>query len=211
MDAPLTTILCHTLDQYVGQTLTADVAARVGASILRQVYSGPVDISSVTPYRVGGYVLAPVRGREVLDDLKHLHRRHWDETEVHRHNLQMNPDYARGLELEQQGRYLLLAAIHMDSGEMVGNYGLYLTRSMHTQKLMATEDTLYILPEHRKGRLGVAMIRYAESVLRQLGVEELNVSVKLVNNVGPMIERMGYTPVATQYTKILTEDADVQP
>lgn len=209
MDAPLTSILVHTLDQYVGQTLTADLAARLGASILRQVYPGPVDVSGIEPLRVGGYVLAPVRLRGVMEDLTVLHRRHWDETEVHRHELQMNPDYDRLLTLEAQGRYLVVAAIHMDTGQLVGNCGLYLAKSVHTQKPIATEDTLYVLPEHRKGRLGVALIRYAERALRHLGVEELSVSVKLVNDVGPMLERMGYKPVATQLTKILREEDNV--
>lgn len=209
MDAPLTTILVHTLDQFVGQTLTPDLAARLGASILRQVYPGPVDISGIEPLRVGGYVLAPTRLRPVLDDLKALHASHWEETETHRHTQTLNPDYARGLELEMQGRYLLLAAVHMDTQELVGNYGIYLSKSMHTQQLIATEDTLYIAKAHRKGRLGVAMIRYAESVLRQLGVQELTVKVKKVNHVGPMIERMGYPVVATEHTKILTEEAHV--
>lgn len=210
MDAPLTTILVNTLDGFIGQTLTPDVAARLAASVLRQVYPGPVDTSGIEPARVGRYVLAPVRLHSVLPDLKVLHQRHWDETETHRNQIErLNPDYERGLELERQGRFLLIGAIDMDTNQLVGNFGLYLGRSMHTQERIATEDTLYLLPEHRNGRLGIALIRYAETALRHLGVTELTVDVKLVNNVGPMIERMGYQAVGTRYVKNLRETADV--
>lgn len=210
MDAPLTAILAHTLDQFIGQTLTPDVAARLGASILRQVYPGPVDVSGIEPLRVGRYVLAPMRVHEVLDDLKALHRSHWEETETHRNQAQtLNPDYNRGLDLERQGRFLLIGAIDMDTGQLVGNFGLYLGRSMHTQQRIATEDTLFLLKDHRRGRLGIALIKYAEDALRHLGVVELTVDVKLVNDVGPMIERMGYVPVGTKYVKQLMEEADV--
>jgi GNAT superfamily N-acetyltransferase len=213
MNVPLTSILCHTLDRYVGETLTPEVAASLVTSVLRQVYPGAVDISGIEPLRAGGYVIAPVRAREVLEDLKELHKRHWEETEGYRHGLTLNPDYARGLEVEEQGRLLLLGVIHMDTQQLVGNYGFYLSRSMHTQKLMATEDTLYILPEHRRGRLAVQLIRYAESALRHLGVEEVNVTVKKVNQVAQMMERLGYKPVATQLSKVLSdekENANVQ-
>lgn len=210
MDAPLTTILIHTLDQFVGQTLTPDVAARLGASILRQVYPGPVDVSGIEPVRVGRYVLAPVRFHDVIEDLKVLHRRHWDETETHRNQVkELNPDYERFLEVERQGRLLVIGAIDMDTGQLVGNVTLYLAKSMHTQERIATEDTLFLLPEHRRGRLGVSLIEYAETAMRHLGVTELTVDVKLVNDVGPMLERLGYQPVGTRYVKNLKEEANV--
>jgi GNAT superfamily N-acetyltransferase len=206
MDAPLTAILANVLQSHVGEQLTEDLAARIGASVLRHVYPGPVDISGISPVRVGSYVLGPMRAREVLPELQALHAQHWTETEGYRHELPFNPDYRRGLELEAQGRYLLLCALHEETKELVGNYGLYLGRSMHTQTLMATEDTLYIAPAHRKGRLGVAMIRYAEGALTQLGVRELNVDVKLTNDVGEMIQRLGYKPVGRKFTKVLGVD-----
>lgn len=209
MDLPITPILCEEFAPYVGVALTPEVLSRIVARVTMRCYPGPVDISAIAPKQVGSYTLSCERLIDTLPQLRALHEEHWQETEGHRHSIRMNPDYPRGLDLELQGRYFLIVARHA-SGAVVGNYGLYLARSMHTSELIATEDTLFISSAHRKGRLGISMIRYAETALAQLGATELNVSVKLVNSVGPMIERMGYMPVGTQYTKILKEVAHVR-
>lgn len=189
----------------MGQTLTPEVLSQVVAAVSVRCYPGPVDFSTVAHKQVGSYTLYCARLADNLDQLRALHAAHWAETEVHRHGTAMNPDYQRVLDLEQQGRYFLIIARH-SSGDLVANYGLFLGKSTHTQALTASEDTLFVAREHRRGRLGVALIRYAEDALALLGAEELNVSVKAVNNVGPMIERMGYLPVGTQYTKLLKKE-----
>lgn len=207
MDAPITQVLCRALERYLDQPLTAEVASQVVAQVVTQCYPGPVDTSGIAPEQVGSYVVQCVPATQVLKELRFMHAQHWAETESHRHGLTMNPDYDRVLDLERQGRYLLIVARHKVSGELVGNYGLYLSYSTHTQTKMATEDTLFVVKAHRRGRLGIALIRYAERALASLAVRELNVTVKKVNAVGQMIERMGYQPVGTQYTKLL-EGAD---
>lgn len=204
MDIQLHHILCQELAPLLGTTLTPEALARVVGSTMGRCYPGPVDTTSIAPHRVGSYTLHCARIADLLPELRLLHTLHWHETETHRPDVEMNPDYDRVLDLEQQGRYFLIVARH-DDGQLVGNYGSYLSRSSHTQLLTATEDTLFIAREHRRGRLGVAMIRYCEDTLRALGVSQLEVSVKKVNQVGAMLEKMDYVPTGTQYTKLLTE------
>ena len=157
MDLPLARIIGPTLGAYLGQTLTPEVAAKLASDILIQGYPGPVDLTGIEPKVVGSYVLECARAHEVLDELRPLHEAHWQETEGYRHGLPFAPDYERGLDLEQQGRYVLVVARHQETGKLVGNYGLYLSHSMHTQTLMATEDTLFLAREHRRGRLGMEL------------------------------------------------------
>lgn len=210
MDLPITPILCQEISPFVGLTLTPELAAQLVARVTTRCYSGPVDTSHIGPKTVGSYTLRCVRVADIIDQLRPIHLEHWQETETYRHGVEFKPDYQRGIDLEEQGRYVLVAAFEADTGELVGNYGIYLARSMHTQKRMATEDTLFVSKAHRRGRLGIALMRYTEHVLMQLGVEEFNVSVKVVNNVGPMLERMGFSKTGSNYTKILKEAAHVQ-
>jgi GNAT superfamily N-acetyltransferase len=70
---------------------------------------------------------------------------------------------------------------------------------------VAEEDTIYILPEYRKGRLGVRLIRYVEYVLANMGVTEIRVTVKTVNEVGRLLQHLGYNHTGNQLTKILQE------
>lgn len=209
MDLPITQLLCEELAPFMGVELTPQVLSRIVANICTRAYPGPVDVSAVAPRVVGSYTLSCERIADLLPELKALHAEHWRETEVRRHNhITMNPDYDRVLDLEAQGRYFLIVARHAD-GQLVANYGSYLARSTHTQDLVATEDTLFLSRPHRKGRLGIALIRYAEDALRALGVAEIHVSVKKVNNVGAMLERLEYMPDGTQYIKILKESNHV--
>lgn len=205
MDLPITPILCQELAPHLGDVLTPEVLSRIVARVSMRCYPGPVDISRIAPQVVGSYTIECARIADLLPELRALHAAHWAETEVHRHGVvEMNPDYQRVLDLEAQGRYFLIVARHRD-GQLVANYGSYLSVSSHTQLPTATEDTLFLDRAHRKGRLGVSIIRYAEDALRQLGIVEMNVSVKRANNVGSILERLGYVPVGTQFTKILTQ------
>lgn len=211
MDLPITNILCKVIGDHLGQMLTPEVAAKMIGQTLSRCYPGPVDFSAIAPRTVGSYTLRCAYARDALPLLRPLHKEHWEETETHRNEVaEFNPDYERGYDLEMQGRYFLIVVVENATGALVGNYGLYLSHSMHTKALIATEDTLFVSKAHRRGRLGLALIGYAEDALRTLGVEELAVSVKLVNSVGPMIERLGYQPVGTQYTKLLKEVSHVQ-
>lgn len=209
MNAPTVPVFYEVVGDYLGKTLTPEVAAELCAKVTARCYPGPVDTTLIFPKRVGSYLLRTARVTEVIDDLREIHWQHWQETEGYRHGIEFNPDYERGLDFEAQGRYVLVVAEHIPTGKIVGNYGLYLNRSMHTQTIKASEDTLFVSREHRRGRLGIEIMRYAERAVAQLGAQELDVSVKLVNKVGPMLERMGYAPVGTQYVKILKEDANV--
>lgn len=206
MDLPIPKLLCEELAPFIGVELTPEVLSRIVARVATRCYPGPLPIDHIAPQQVGSYTLSCARIADLLPELRTLHWAHWHETETHRHDhIAMNPDYDRVLDLEAQGRYFLVVARHKD-GQLVANYGSYLALSTHTQYLISTEDTLFLLPEHRRGRLGVSLIRYAESALAQINVAELHVSVKLVNNVGPMLERLDYIPTGTLYTKIIKKE-----
>ena len=209
MDAPIIPTLCQAFEGYLGKTLTPEVASQLIGEVAARCYPGPVDTSHIAPKVVGSYVIRCAPLKEALAKLRPLHEEHWFETEGYRHGLGFNPDYERVIDLDQQGRCLMVVVEHRETGELVGDYGFYLSVSAHTQTLMATEDQLFISKAHRRGRLGIELMKYAEYALTQLGVRDMNVSVKLVNNVGPMLERMGFTPTGKQYVKILEEPAHV--
>jgi N-acetylglutamate synthase-like GNAT family acetyltransferase len=99
------------------------------------------------------------------------------------------------------GRYVLFTL--RNDGRLQGNCALYLDKNTHTQTLIATEDTLYLLPEARKGRAAKRFIEYCENSLKSLGVKEINVSVKTVNKAGRFFGMLGYRHVENGLSKIL--------
>lgn len=148
------------------------------------------------------------RIRDVVEDINPLHLAHWQETELYRHGQPFNPDYASFISSERAGRYMLFTVRH--AGEMVGNCGVYIHKSIHTQLLIATEDTLFIRKDHRKGRVGIDFFRYCEGILGALGVAEVRFDVKTTNKVWKAWQRQGYAITAYKMTKQLRGADDAQ-
>ena len=192
--------LVAALSQFIGQTLTKDVAIAV---VRQAVRFSPVDLNQFEPKACGSLTFRAEPIRDILPELDTLSRAHWLETENHRHGLAMNLDYEAMAAEEDQGTLIQFTA--RCAGELVGNLRIYLRVSRHTKTPFAMEDTLFLLSAHRRGRNGMRFIEYAERAALQLGYREFRATTKLVNRTGALLELMDYKPVATEYVKFLKE------
>jgi GNAT superfamily N-acetyltransferase len=145
---------------------------------------------------------------DIQDEIYLLHLAHWNETEEHRHDLPFNPAYATFIRYKQAGRYVLFTL--RIGGRLVGNCAMYLDMSAHTQTLIATEDTLYLLPEARHKHRGRRFIFWVEEQLKQLGAREIQITVKTVNKAERMFRLLGYKHVENGLVKILEDENHVQ-
>lgn len=190
------------------QPLDGDLAARIYALAVEMEQLVPWEmIEDIQPEPDGSFMFARERMSDVQAEIWPLHAAHWTETEKHRHGLPFNPDYATFIRYENAGRYVLFTL--REAGRMVGNCAMYLDRSAHTQTLIATEDTLYLLPEARRGRIAHRFVGYVERSLQSLGVREIDITVKTVNRAERFFRLLGYRHVENGLTKIL-EDSNVQ-
>ena len=117
-----------------------------------------------------------------------------------------NMDVNRYIKYNDVDYYILYTA--RDNGKLVGNFGAYIFSSMHTQRREAMEDTLYLLPEYRKGMTGVHFVRFIEKDLIARGVMKATITVKSLR-VGKFVEFLGYGLEAYQYSKELKETSNV--
>jgi GNAT superfamily N-acetyltransferase len=191
-----------TLKSNIGKVLTPEIAALIAmASEWVQVLVSPDALDQIRPEIRGEFVFACERMEDILEEIKPLHAAHWAETEEYRHGLEFNPNYEKFIRFERAGRAIVFTL--RNAGKLVGHFSVYVSESMHTQTLMAREDALYLLPEARKGRTSARLIAYAESGLRQLGVKEIDVSVKVINRAGRFFRMLGYKHVEDGLNKIL--------
>lgn len=88
--------------------------------------------------------------------------------------------------------------------QLVG-YAAYVVRPHihYRDSLQAQQDVLFVLPEHRRGLLGVKLIRYADEQLTALGVQKVYQHVKVAHDFGPVLERLGYTLIERIYARRL--------
>ncbi|MBN9134381.1 MAG: GNAT family N-acetyltransferase [Nitrosospira multiformis] len=198
----MNTELISLLKANVGSILTSDLAADICVAANRMETLAQLrDITQIKPRYNARLVFAVERIENITEEIKHLHRAHWNETEEHRHRLPFQPDYETFIRYEQAGRYLLFTV--RSEGKLLGNCAMYLDKSAHTQTLIATEDTLYLLPEARRGTVAKRFVRYVENAMKLLGVREINITVKTVNKAARFFQLLGYRHVENGLTKIL--------
>lgn len=143
-------------------------------------------------------IFALEKVEDCWDEVFENHKLHYAETESY-HNQTLNPDVERYIDYCKRGFFFMFTA--RDKGELVGNAGMYLMPSMHTKELCATEDTWFLLPEYRKGRNAIRFYQYVEKELKKMGAVEITMSSKLNNKSGRIMEYLGYTLTAYQYSK----------
>lgn len=186
----------------MGLPLTPELAVGICLAADRIPALIPIDaVGKIQPKDYQGFTFSVESIEAIANEIKPLHRAHWNETEVYRHGLPFNPDYETFIRYERAGRYILFTV--RSGGKLLGNCAMYVDKSTHTQTLIATEDTLYLLPEARKGRVAQRLVRYVEDVLRLLGASEINISVKTVNKAERFFRLLGYRHVENGLTKIL--------
>jgi GNAT superfamily N-acetyltransferase len=107
------------------------------------------------------------------------------------------------------GGWLLNFVARTEAGEPVGYANVYLTSDMHNGDSIATEDTVYVLPQHRNG-LGSKIVKFALEELRSRGVKRVTVNPVTDLRVAKVWRRMGFREVAVTMTYEFEENIDVQ-
>lgn len=147
---------------------------------------------------------------EKLSDCWHemigIAAQHWQETMSWQHGKQaFNPSFDRYNQYDQAGWFVMFTA--RDEGVMVGYGMMYLTPSMHTQRFIATEDTIFLLPPYRKGRNGLRFYEFVEREMTRRGAVEIMVTAKPNTPASRLLEHLGCTLVNYQYCKHIGADS----
>ena len=90
----------------------------------------------------------------------------------------------------------LLNYVVRQNGKPVGYSNVYVTQDMHNSELIAQEDTIYILPEHRNG-IGRQLVRHILADLEERGVKRVQISPVTDLRVGKIWKRMGFREAAS--------------
>lgn len=139
---------------------------------------------------------------EAWEDFEPLFRQHYSEMQKRLKADGMEiPPYKPNVEaykaLNKSGD-LLFFTIRCD-GEPAGHASIYVTNDMHNGELIAREDTIYVLPEHRNG-VGRMLSKRILQALREAGVKRLAVTALTDLRVAKLWQRMGFKHTAHHMT-----------
>ena len=135
--------------------------------------------------------------------VEQLLERHWQEVAFYK-DIPLAVDWEVYAAVEAAGRLRIFTA--RIAGELVG-YCAYSVGPIpvHRSLRRASQDVLFLAPEHRKGRIGVQLLLFSERQLRDEGVQVVVQHSKARKDLdlGPLLERLGYEQVEAVWGKRL--------
>lgn len=134
-------------------------------------------------------------------ELEKLFPLHYEELCVTK-DFPLAPDYDAYRRLANAG---MLRCITVRADEEVIGYAIFIVQPhLHYMTCKtAFEDIYYIRPDFRKGRVGIRLFKYAEEVLKGIGVNRIIMHTKIHMDNSKLFEYLGYKWTDKLFTKIL--------
>lgn len=136
---------------------------------------------------------------------------HWEEIELNQETVPLAINWSAYRDLERRG--ILKTLLMLIGGRLIGYSVFFVQPTLHHMSTRwAVNDILYLEPERRKGLAGARLVRGAEPMLAELGVEMVIYTVKMTGNlrsnrrdgsVGELLKKLGYSPYEATFTKPL--------
>jgi L-amino acid N-acyltransferase YncA len=140
------------------------------------------------------------RFKETYEELEPLYRQHYAEMVARLEEQGIpcspyNPRLEQYIKAGDEG--WLLTFVLRNEGKAVGYSNVYVTNDMHNGDLIAQEDTIFVLKEHRNG-VGKKLVRVILDELKERGVKRVSVAALTDLRVAKLWKRMGFKEAAIQ-------------
>ena len=138
----------------------------------------------------------------VKDDIQELLKLHWQEIALNKEKIKLNPDWDAYEELERRGA--LKISTSRKNGELIGYLDVLCSKNLHYKDhVFASNDVIYLHPDHRKGFTGIKLIKFAERCLKEDGVSVLAINTKVHRPFDKVLEFLGFNLTERLYSKYL--------
>ena len=133
-------------------------------------------------------------------DCQALWPEHYEEIAVQKDRMPMRPDVASYEALDAAGRLQVVVA--REDGRMIGYVVSVIRPHLHyADVLCGYEDAYFLTKSHRRGMVGVKLLRAAVEHMKRAGVRKAFFMTKAALDMGPIFERMGFTKTDIVYSK----------
>ena len=125
---------------------------------------------------------------------------HVDELTTHKHLMKLSPAIEAYEAMEDAGALMSLFAY--DDDELIGYSINFLSPHMHYSDVITCQnDVLYLNKEHRKGKVGLMMIRKTEQLAKERGVHLILMHAKPDTKLESLLPMLGYGVQETTFLK----------
>ena len=135
-------------------------------------------------------------------EMRELVKHHWEEIALNKERIRLNPDWDAYVRLEEEG--ILKCFTARDGHALVGYFIVFCRPHIHyVDHVFAVNDVIYLHPDHRKGRTGISLIKFAERCLADDGVSVLLINTKAHRPFDGVLERLGFSLTERVYGKYI--------
>lgn len=110
-----------------------------------------------------------------------------------------DPQFAQYAAMEQSGFMHFIGAYVAD--ELVGLVALIVTTIPHFGKRIASTESFYVEPGHRKSGAGLALLREAQAMATEKGAIGLFISAPVGGALESLLPRVGYRQTNSMFFK----------
>lgn len=127
---------------------------------------------------------------------------HREELTTNKALMQLAPDMPRYIACEQAGAFFVLTA--REDGRLVGYSANFIAQHLHYSALRyANNDLLFLAKTHRKGSLGLRLIRETEREAKARGAQMMVWHAKENTNMDAVLAKTGYRVQDIMYSRVL--------
>lgn len=141
---------------------------------------------------------------EMHGELEELLPLHWDQIARDKDIIALAPDWDAYFALEAAGGFQCVVA--RCAGKMIGYHVSFIRPHLHYRhSLQAITDIYFVLPEFRRGRVGVQLFKEVEKAWRARGVQKAFTGCKIAPGLDyqALFERLGWKWIEKTFAKVL--------
>ena len=139
--------------------------------------------------------------RDFLEEIKPIFDIYYADL-IPEHQLPFEPNYKQYLDAYDSGSFVCVTC--RDDGKLVGIAAFFMLPYLYSWRhRIAIEDLYYISESHRKGTIGIRLLKEAEKVLKFNGVSIINVVCKAHQDRTALYERLGYRYTEKHFSKMV--------
>ena len=140
-----------------------------------------------------------VVSEDLYDECEPLFIKNKEEINNLNSSLKVNPlEYVRAYRL---GGFLFFSV--REEGKIVGYSGYQISNHSQDGVKTASQHLLYILPEYRKGTVGIKLIKFCEDQMKLKRIKRIFQHTSKFRDLSKLFQRLGYTECEITYSKEL--------
>lgn len=137
--------------------------------------------------------------RDFLDEAKPILDAYYKDL-IPEHSLPFEPNLEQYFNAYDCGNLVCITC--RDDGKLVGVSAFFLLPYLYSRlHRIAIEDLYYVCESHRKGSIGIRLLKEAEKVLKFNGASIINVVSKAHQDRTTLYERLGYRYTEKHFSK----------